>query len=93
MAFNKAIPEAFCFTLFNGSRDNDGSKEPRVFYRQSTHCTITCKTTLGCFYVSREQLQNLACCAALCKSAFCNHLNARSCRENTNSFCLHRKGT
>ena len=31
MAFNKAMPEAFRVTLFKGSRDNNGSKEPRVF--------------------------------------------------------------
>ena len=31
MAFSIAMPEAFRATLFNGSRDNDESKEPREF--------------------------------------------------------------
>ena len=31
MGFNKAISVAFRVTLFNGSRDNAESKEPRVF--------------------------------------------------------------
>ena len=31
IAFSKAMPEAFRVTLFNGSRDNDGTKEERVF--------------------------------------------------------------
>ena len=26
MAFSKAMPEAFCVTLFNGNRDNDEVK-------------------------------------------------------------------
>ena len=33
MAFSKAMPEAFRVTLFNGSRDNDEVKKPRVFIR------------------------------------------------------------
>ena len=82
MAFSKAIPEAFCVTFFNGSRTR--------IYTQSKRCTITCKTTLCCccFIVPHVHLQNPANCAALCQFAFCNHLD--SCRENTNSFCLHR---
>ena len=51
MAFSKAMPEAFRITLFNGSRDNDGSKVPRVFIgRVSIARTITCKTTCVVFF-------------------------------------------
>ena len=33
MAFSKAMPEAFPVTFFNGNRDNDEVKKPRVFLR------------------------------------------------------------
>ena len=38
MAFSKVMPEAFCVTDFNGSYDNDESKEPWVFTGRV--CTI-----------------------------------------------------
>ena len=63
MAFSKAMPEAFCVTLFNGSCDNDEVKS-HCIYMQSKHCTITCNTILCCFIVSLMYLENLACCTA-----------------------------
>ena len=76
MPFSQALPEAFRVPLFNGSRDNDGRKEPRVFIGEVNVAQLFAK--------SREQLEKLACCTALYRSAFWNHLN--SCRGNTNFF-------
>ena len=63
------MPEAFRVTLFNGSRDNDRSKEPRVFIGRVSFAQLLAKQLCVVFIVSREQLQNIACCAALRKSA------------------------
>ena len=43
MAFSKAMPEAFRVTLFNGSRDNDEVKKPRIFIRRVSVAQLLAK--------------------------------------------------
>ena len=93
MAFSKAMPKAFRFPPFYRSRDNDEVKKPRVFIIRVSVAQLVAKQlciVVVVVVVLRAYLQNLANCAPLRKFVFSNHLN--NCRENTNSFFLHREG-
>ena len=50
MAFTKAMPEAFRITLFNGSRDNDGNKVPRVFIGRVSIAQLLAKQLVLFFF-------------------------------------------
>ena len=51
MAFSKAMPEAFCVTLFKGSYDNDEVKKPHIFI---------CKVSIA--QLLAKQLCVVVCC-------------------------------
>ena len=57
MAFSQALPETFRVPLLNGSRDNDGRKESRIFINEVNVAQLFANH-LVLFFVAREQLQS-----------------------------------
>ena len=63
MAFSKAMPEAFCVTLFYGSRDNDEVEKLRVFIRRVSVAQLL--AVLLCHVRSCKILQTAQHCTSL----------------------------
>ena len=59
MTFSKAMPEPFRVTLFNGNRDNDEVKKPRVFIRRVSVAQLLAKQLC------------IICCGACVRAKYC----------------------